>query len=227
MSPTHTPATKTLVGSFEESILQGRMSTADAYSIPGFTAELAVSGEGKQLPHVSIPFSPVFYSLPGEDAPTPYVANIELAHRDDPGRHPALLKVPVRGMVQLAIFNPQQTGVRVFLVRYDHSEMPPRTKTFVRQRTIDETFSNGAIRYLAHLRFVCLKKSVYLHGGIRVVFAHRTLDSAEGLSVITDGPSNPRYIPLTHGMLHRGRSGSVDDDDALKCAPTTQVAFSL
>ncbi|KAL2171994.1 hypothetical protein VTG60DRAFT_731 [Thermothelomyces hinnuleus] len=80
-----------MVGSYEESILRGRMSTTPSKPLE-FTAQIGVLGLGKCKPslrcpaHVSLPFSAVFYNYPSthsvgskpEDGPSPYVGQIDL-----------------------------------------------------------------------------------------------------------------------------------------------------
>ncbi|KAL2111599.1 hypothetical protein VUR80DRAFT_9731 [Thermomyces stellatus] len=78
-----------MVGSYEESILRGRMSTTPSKPIE-FLAQIGVLGLGKckaslRCPaHVTLPFPAVFYSYPsanagpGEDGPSPYVGQIDL-----------------------------------------------------------------------------------------------------------------------------------------------------
>ncbi|EFR01389.1 hypothetical protein MGYG_04396 [Nannizzia gypsea CBS 118893] len=80
-----------MVGSFEESILRGRMSTNPSKPLD-FTAEIGVLGKGncksnlRCPPHVMVPFPAVFYSYSGsasgkniaDDSPSPYVGFIDL-----------------------------------------------------------------------------------------------------------------------------------------------------
>lgn len=77
-----------MVGSYEESILRGRMSTTPSKPIE-FMAQIGVLGLGKckaslRCPaHVTLPFPAVFYSYPssagpGGDGPSPYVGEIDL-----------------------------------------------------------------------------------------------------------------------------------------------------
>ncbi|KAN0086566.1 hypothetical protein V8E54_000254 [Elaphomyces granulatus] len=88
MSPLlHAP----MVGSYEESILRGRMSTTPSKPL-NFTAQIGVLGKGnckpnlRCPPHVTIPFPAVFYSYPSsgsdrsiaDDSPSPYVGMIDL-----------------------------------------------------------------------------------------------------------------------------------------------------
>ena len=80
-----------LVGSYEESILRGRMSMNPSKPLD-FTAQIGVLGKGKCKsnlkcpPHVTVPFPAVFYSYPtsgtgrsiSDDNPSPYVGLIDL-----------------------------------------------------------------------------------------------------------------------------------------------------
>ncbi|KAI9683437.1 MAG: hypothetical protein M1829_005509 [Trizodia sp. TS-e1964] len=78
-----------MVGSYEESILRGRMSTVPSRPL-NFLAQIGVLGLGKcssslKCPaHVSIPFPAVFYSYGSEatgtvdDSPSPYVGLIDI-----------------------------------------------------------------------------------------------------------------------------------------------------
>jgi hypothetical protein len=80
-----------MVGSYEESILRGRMSTTPSKPLE-FTSQIGVLGLGKckaslRCPaHVTLPFSAVFYNYATttsggskmEDGPSPYVGQIDL-----------------------------------------------------------------------------------------------------------------------------------------------------
>lgn len=81
-----------MVGSYEESILRGRMSTTPSKPLD-FVAKIGVLGRGKCKPylrcpaHVTLPFPAVFYSYgttshgriaDSEDGPSPYVGRIDL-----------------------------------------------------------------------------------------------------------------------------------------------------
>ena len=79
-----------MVGSYEESILRGWMSTAPSKPLD-FTAQIGVLGKGDCKPkcpaHVTIPFPAVFYSWSAgngkssmNDDPSPYVGHIDLQH---------------------------------------------------------------------------------------------------------------------------------------------------
>lgn len=80
-----------MVGSYEESILRGRMSMNPSKPLD-FTAQIGVLGRGnckghlRCPPHVTVPFPAVFYSYPtsgngrsiADDSPSPYVGQIDL-----------------------------------------------------------------------------------------------------------------------------------------------------
>lgn len=89
ISPSHNAS---MVGSFEESILRGSMSTAPSKPLD-FTAQIGVLGKGSCKPkcpaHVTIPFPAVFYNWGGvvgrnqklvDNEPSPYVGHIDLQH---------------------------------------------------------------------------------------------------------------------------------------------------
>ncbi|KAK3323522.1 hypothetical protein B0T19DRAFT_359566 [Cercophora scortea] len=94
-----------MVGSYEESILRGRMSTTPSKPLD-FMAQIGVLGLGFNCKpklrcpsHVTIPFSAVFYSYAStsygrskmEDGPSPYVGQIDLenglSNPDEGARH--------------------------------------------------------------------------------------------------------------------------------------------
>lgn len=80
-----------MVGSYEESILRGRMSTTPSRPLD-FVAKIGVLGMGdckpslKCPPHVAVPFPAVFYSYNtghgkiSDNEPSPYVGLIDLEH---------------------------------------------------------------------------------------------------------------------------------------------------
>ncbi|KAG0269215.1 hypothetical protein DFQ27_004455 [Actinomortierella ambigua] len=142
-----------LVGSYEESILSGRMSTMPSKPLT-FTAQIGVlaSQEYKDCPaklrcprHVQLEFpaSHTHYgwplgSLAHDDPVLPYVGNVDLDNGFRGSKRfakmPGGMRIPLQGQVQVMIKNPNKTVVKVFLVPYDFTDMPPNTKTFLRQK---------------------------------------------------------------------------------------------
>lgn len=141
------------VGSYEESILNGRMSTLPSKPLT-FLAQIGVLGLGKCKPalrcpaHVSLPFSAYFYAVGDWDSPSPYVGQIDLdalaaagkKRRQDAAAAAAqglggCYRIPQRGQLQIVIKNANKTAVKLYLVPYDLREMEPGTKTFIRQKS--------------------------------------------------------------------------------------------
>ena len=124
-----------MVGSFEESILLGRMSTAPSKPID-FIAQIGVLGKGNcnsslRCPaHAIVPFPAVFYNYPSipnsrsavDESPSPYVGNIDLQHNLKPVQTAAQRKqnlVDVRDPEQLMadITAPENTAIGRALAR--------------------------------------------------------------------------------------------------------------
>ncbi|KAI0893864.1 hypothetical protein F4806DRAFT_474697 [Annulohypoxylon nitens] len=100
-----------MVGSYEESILRGRMSTTPSKPLD-FLAQIGVLGLGKcksslRCPsHVTLPFPAVFYSYGSsthskvEDGPSPYVGQIDLENGLPNQEDDARLKRKIQSRVQ-------------------------------------------------------------------------------------------------------------------------------
>ena len=187
------------------------MAAARPEVIQGYMADIAASGEGTVRPHWRIPFPAIYYVIPGQENTLPYVGIVDLEsyvpnssdqkkrHRKNPGRY----RVPRSGVVQVLISNPEKTGLKLFLVKYDFRDMPSNTHTFLRQRcySAQGDTSLGSVRYALHLRFLCSKHGrVYLYRDIRVIFTARTPDSSESLRTVTEGPI-PHYSPVKSGLV--------------------------
>ncbi|KAF3942315.1 hypothetical protein ABW19_dt0206170 [Dactylella cylindrospora] len=150
------------VGSYEESILNGRMSTTPSKPLQ-FLAQIGVLGLGKckaslRCPtHVTIPFPAYFYSVGDYDSPSPYVGQIDLDSALQNQSKPSKTfpeggyRIPPRGQLQIIIKNPNKTAVKLFLVPYDVTDMNPGQKTFIRQKSysadayIDTLTKPGAV----------------------------------------------------------------------------------
>lgn len=151
---TSSGARSSMVGSFEESILLGRMSSSPSVPLD-FTAQIGVLGLGecksslKCPPHITVPFPAVFYSYGSTSAksqPSPYVGMVDLHNRtvfEQAKRKsrttqapPGAYRLPPIGQLQVVVKNPHKTAVKLFLVPYDVASMQPGQKTFIRQRSV-------------------------------------------------------------------------------------------
>lgn len=192
-----------LLGSFEESVLNGRLEPVS--TVEGFTAEIGASGTFHPK-HLTFPVTVFFYTLcDNNNMASPYLGHINLGKKG--------YRVPDKGTIQATLFNPLGTVVKMFVVMYDLQDMPPSSQTFIRQRTLympsDATDSHQDsqkwLRYLIHLRFASSKSGkIYLHTDIRmIIFRKSDLDTATDheqgkgfeLRSFTHGPSNPKFSP--------------------------------
>ncbi|KAG5957607.1 hypothetical protein E4U58_005758 [Claviceps cyperi] len=118
-------------------------------------------------------------------------------------------RIPEIGQIQIIIKNQNKTAVKLFLLPYDLTGMPPGTKTFVRQKSYsagpivdnlpkfreNDAQSRPMLRYLVHLHICCPSKGrFYLYKSIRVVFANCVPDGKEKLRNETTWPE-PRFTP--------------------------------
>jgi hypothetical protein len=126
MTMTMTP--NRLLGSFEESLLNGRMNPVGV--VDGFYAEIGASGSFFPE-HATLPVYAAFYHVCEDIAASPYLGVINLNSLGKRG-----YKVPNKGTIQVTLFNPNNTVVKMFVVMYDLSDMPPNHRTFLRQRTM-------------------------------------------------------------------------------------------
>ncbi|XP_029057202.1 protein FAM214B isoform X2 [Monodon monoceros] len=201
-SPVPTPAiSRTLLGNFEESLLRGRF--APSGHIEGFTAEIGASGSYCPQ-HVTLPVTVTFFDVSEQNAPAPFLGVVDLNPLGRKG-----YSVPKVGTIQVTLFNPNQTVVKMFLVTFDFSDMPAAHMTFLRHRLflvpVGEEGNASPTRcllcYLLHLRFRSSRSGrLSLHGDIRLLFSRRSLELDTGLpyelQAVTEAPHNPRYSPL-------------------------------
>jgi len=203
---TSAPATisgNNLLGNFEESVLNGRLEPVS--TVEGFTAEIGASGSFHPK-HLTFPVTVFFYTLcENSNVASPYLGHINLGKKG--------YRVPEKGTLQLTLFNPLGTVVKMFVVMYDLSDMPPNSQTFLRQRTLympsDQSDSHEDaqkwLRYLIHLRLASSKSGkIYLHTDVRmIIFRKSDLDTATDheagkgfeLRSFTRGPTNPKFSP--------------------------------
>ncbi|XP_039613896.1 protein FAM214A [Polypterus senegalus] len=120
------PISRTLLGNFEESILKGCF--APSGRIEGFTAEIGASGSYCPQ-HAFLPVEVTYYDISEHSAPAPFLGVIHLESLGRKG-----YSVPRAGTIQVTLFNPNKTVVKMFLVTYNFEDMPVNHVTFLRHR---------------------------------------------------------------------------------------------
>ncbi|XP_021085036.1 protein FAM214A isoform X2 [Mesocricetus auratus] len=196
-----------LLGNFEESVLNYRLDPLGI--VDGFTAEVGASGTFCPT-HLTLPVEVSFYSVSDDNAPSPYMGVITLESLGKRG-----YRVPPSGTIQVTLFNPNKTVVKMFVVMYDLRGMPANHQTFLRQRTFSvpvkqemkrsinkENVQHTAqlLRYLIHLRFQSSKSGkIYLHRDVRLLFSRKSMEVDSGaayeLKSYTESPTNPQFSP--------------------------------
>ncbi|XP_009292055.2 atos homolog protein A isoform X3 [Danio rerio] len=208
LSASAPPANLSLLGNFEECVLNYRLEPLG--TVEGFTAEVGASGTFCPS-HMTLPVDVSFYSVSDDNAPSPYMGVINLESLGKRG-----YRVPPSGTIQVTLFNPNKTVVKMFVVMYDLRDMPASHQTFLRQRTFSvpvkrefnglsnkKTSSLGqgrTLRYLVHLRFQSSKSGkIYLHRDIRLLFSRKSMEVDSGaayeLKSFTELPADPPFSP--------------------------------
>ncbi|XP_054243757.1 atos homolog protein A isoform X5 [Indicator indicator] len=191
-----------------ESVLNFRLDPLGV--VEGFTAEVGASGVFCPT-HMTLPVEVSFYSVSDDNAPSPYMGVITLESLGKRG-----YRVPPSGTIQVTLFNPNKTVVKMFVVIYDLREMPANHQTFLRQRTFSvpvrreikrtvnkensQQTEERLLRYLIHLRFQSSKSGkIYLHRDVRLLFSRKSMEVDSGaayeLKSYTESPTNPQFSP--------------------------------
>ncbi|XP_064294089.1 atos homolog protein B [Phalacrocorax carbo] len=207
---TTTTVSHALLGNFEESILKGRF--APSGRIEGFMAEIGASGSYCPQ-HATLPVDVTYFDISEHSVPSPFLGVIDLEALGKKG-----YSVPKAGTIQVTLFNPNKTVVKMFLVTYDFQDMPANHMTFLRHRIFlvpvgEEEGATAApsnppgsglprrvLCYLMHLRFHSSKSGkIYLHDDIRLLFSRKSIEVDSGipyeLKSFTEMPRNPCYSP--------------------------------
>ncbi|KAJ8287114.1 hypothetical protein GJAV_G00047810 [Gymnothorax javanicus] len=201
---------RSLLGNFEESILKGRFQPSGR--IEGFTAEIGASGSYCPQ-HVTCPYRSPTTTFPDT---APLHLSWGVICLDSLGKKG--YSVPKAGTIQVTLFNPNKTVVKMFLVTYNFEDMPVNHVTFLRHRIflvpLEETEGERRVEgpeggvtdrkkilcYLIHLRFQSSKSGkIYLHNNIRLLFSRKSIEVDTGipyeLKSFTEVPRNPKYSP--------------------------------
>ncbi|KAM9312669.1 atos homolog protein A [Gastrophryne carolinensis] len=196
-----------LLGNFEESVLNYRFEPLGI--VEGFMADVGASGVFCPT-HMTLPVKVSFYSVSDDNAPSPYMGSITLESLGKRG-----YRVPPSGTIQVTLFNPNKTVVKMFVVKYGLQDMPANHQTFLRQRTFSvpvnrdkkgTNLENGVkteertLRYLIHLRFQSSKSGkIYLHKDVRLLFSRKSMEVDSGaayeLKSYIETPTNPQFSP--------------------------------
>lgn len=119
--------------------------------------------------HISCNFQAVFYQWDKTES-TAYVGDMDIRSAMSNCSHSSYgYKIPRVGQLQIVVSDPQKTRVHLFLVPYNLSDMPARSKSFIRLKVY--TKDPKRLVRAVHIPVVCPRKSrLYIYNTIRLVF---------------------------------------------------------
>lgn len=208
-------------GSYEESLLSGRMAANTSSPVP-FYAKLGALGrqdkhKKKLNKHLATKFDAIFYDWGDSADGSPYVGSIDLSmHYKDRANSSRLgYRIPRKGQIQLIISNLQKTAVKLFLVPYDLSDMDRNQKTVLRQKVYEITDGRQRLIQAIHIPIARPQDSnrYYLHGTVRVVFQNRINDTSSPMPGLKGPSTRVETVQSGFSTLHPlcANCGSVFD----------------
>jgi hypothetical protein len=124
------------------------------------------------MPRLVNPLNAEYFYHAGDESSSPYVATLNLSEHAALVKTKGLYLLPKKGVIQIIVANQEKTGLKVFIVPYDVTDMPPRTNTVVRQTTHVASRSGSStmrLCYAVQIPFMASKHGrVYIHRKIKV-----------------------------------------------------------
>lgn len=218
-----------LLGNFEESLLHERFPCVGI--LEGFNLDVGAIGSFCPT-HIKNKLTVRYFSTVEDSpnaSPSPYLGIFKIPKTRAAKRG---YQIPKSGHIQLTLFNPEGSVVRIFSIPYDYSEMPPSSKTILRQRIM--LASSKRLKYLIHLRISSSRSGkMFLYSEIRLIFTTvnqvcQTDSASDKEEFITqlEHPS-PKFSSQTAKPTHRIKSLSTSDAFDANTTTSRQRQFPL